>query len=83
MGEKYYFNIFKVIPIISNSSCQSEKIYFILLENSSERQCFPLYGTICRKRLNLAYGQRTLGGKLIKIASIFPPVFSPKSVPRS
>ena len=29
------------------------------------------------------HGQRTSGGKLIKIASIFPPVFKPNNVPRS
>ena len=29
------------------------------------------------------HGQRTSGGRLIKIASIFPPVFKPNKVPRS
>ena len=29
------------------------------------------------------HGQRTSGGKLIKIASMLPPVFNPNSVPRS
>jgi hypothetical protein len=59
------------------------------------RQCFPtlflqfscifLLNLILpadSRRLN-SYGQRTSGGKLIKIASIFPPVFNPNNVPRS
>lgn len=29
------------------------------------------------------HGQRTSGGKLIKIASMLPPVFKPNNVPRS
>ncbi len=35
------------------------------------------------KRRPLPYGQRTSGGKLIRMASTFPPVFSPNVVPRS
>ena len=31
----------------------------------------------------LFYGQRTSGGRLIRIASTLPPVFRPNSVPRS
>ena len=37
----------------------------------------------CQSYRLFPYGQRTSGGRLIKIASIFPPVFSPNKVPRS
>ena len=59
------------------------------------RHCFPtLFLLFFSKFLSVSklladfqqrnsYGQRTSGGKLIKIASIFPPVFNPNNVPRS
>jgi hypothetical protein len=35
------------------------------------------------KGRNETYGQRASGGRDIKIASTFPPVFNPNCVPRS
>ena len=37
----------------------------------------------CQQGMGWAYGQAASGGNDIKIASGLPPVFSPKTVPRS
>jgi hypothetical protein len=54
---------------------------FMVVSTGSAEQCRlqPGMGWLS----TASHPQVTSGGKLIKIASIFPPVFSPNSVPRS
>jgi hypothetical protein len=57
--------------------------YFPTLILQDSRKNLPKMSWSDDSKRQNHHGQRTSGGKLIKIASIFPPVFKPNNVPRS